>query len=44
VRIRYGLASEILISPANQRVFFADMAKHTPHMIKRGQRLVAALA
>jgi len=44
VRIRYGLASEILISPANQRAFFADMAKHAPHLIKRGQRLVAALA
>ena len=44
VRIRYGLASEILISPANPRAFFADMAKRTPHLIKRGQKLVAAFA
>jgi hypothetical protein len=44
VRIRYGLASEILISPANRRLFFADMAKRTPHLIKRGQRLLAVFA
>jgi hypothetical protein len=44
VRIRYGLASEILISPANPRAFFADMAKRTPHLMKRGRRLVAVFA
>jgi len=44
VRIRYGLASEILISPADPRSFFADMAKRAPHLIKRGQKLVAVFA
>jgi hypothetical protein len=44
VRIRYGLASEILISPADPRSFFADMAKRAPHLVKRGQKLVAVFA
>ena len=44
VRIRYGLASEILISPADPRSFFADLAKRAPHLIKRGQKLVAVFA
>jgi hypothetical protein len=44
VRIQYGIASEILISPANPRAFFADMAGRTPHLIRRGPRLVAAFA
>lgn len=44
VRIRYGLASEVLLSPANPRDFLADMAKRTPHLIRRGQRLVALFA
>ena len=44
VRIQYGLASDILISPANRNAFFADMAKRTPHLTKRGQRMTAAFA
>lgn len=44
VRIQYGLASELRIAPADARVFLADMAKHTPHLIKRGYKLVAAFA
>jgi len=42
VRIQYGLASELRIEPADQRVFLADIAKHTPHLIKRGYKLVLA--
>ena len=44
VRIQYGLASELRIAPADARVFLADIAKHTPHLIKRGYKLVAAFA
>ena len=44
VRIQYGLASELRIAPADPRGFLADIAKHTPHLIKRGYKLVAALA
>ena len=44
VRIRYGLASEILISPADPRVFFADVAKRAPHLIRRGGKLIAVFA
>jgi hypothetical protein len=44
VRIQYGLASELRIEPADPRIFLADIAKHTPHLIKRGHRLVPALA
>ena len=44
VRIQYGLASELRIAPEDPRVFLADIANHTPHLIKRGYKLVAALA
>jgi hypothetical protein len=44
VRIQYGLASELRIAPEDPCVFLADIAKHTPHLIKRGYKLVAALA
>jgi hypothetical protein len=44
VRIQYGLASELQISPADPHVFLADIAKHTPHLIKRGYKLVPAFA
>ena len=44
VRIRFGCASEIRIIPADPDAFFADMASRTPHLIKRGQRLVGAFA
>ncbi len=44
IRIQYGPASDILIAPANPNAFFADMAKRTPHLMKRGQRLTAAFA
>jgi hypothetical protein len=44
VRIQYRLASELRIAPEDPRVFLADIAKHTPHLIKRGYKLVAAFA
>ena len=44
IRIKYALASEILIAPANRKAFFADMATHTPHLIRRGQKLIASFA
>jgi len=44
LRIRYGLASEILITPEDPDQFFADVAKRTPHLVKRGQRLVGVFA
>jgi hypothetical protein len=44
VRIQYGLASELRIAPADPRAFLADIAKHTPHLVKRGYKLVPALA
>ena len=44
IKIQYGLASDILIAPANRKLFFADMAKRTPHLIKRGQRLIGVFA
>ena len=44
VRIQYGIASELRIEPEDPRMFVADIAKHTPHLIKRGYKLVAAFA
>ena len=44
VRIQYGFASELRIEPADTRVFLSDIAKHTPHLIKRGYKLVPAFA
>jgi len=44
VRIQYGLASELRIAPVDARVFLADIAKHTPYLVKRGYKLVLAFA
>ena len=44
VRIEYGPAGELVISPADCEAFFRDMARRAPHLVKRGQRLFAALA
>jgi|SRR5579883_1834482 len=40
IRIRFGLASEIAIAPADARAFLADVASHTPHLVHRGEELV----
>ena len=44
VRVQYALASELRIAPEDPRAFLADVAQHTPHLIKRGYKLVPALA
>ena len=38
VRIRYGLGSEVLIAPAQQEKFLADVAARTPHLAGRERR------
>jgi hypothetical protein len=40
LRIRFGLASEIALAPADARAFLADVASHTPHLVRRGDGLV----
>jgi hypothetical protein len=40
VHIRYGLASELTISPADPRPFLADIERRTPHLVRRGDSLV----
>jgi hypothetical protein len=40
VCIRFGLASEIALAPADAHAFLADVASHTPHLVRRGDRLV----
>ncbi len=40
VRLRFGLASEIALAPADVRAFLADVACHTPHLVRRGDGLV----
>jgi hypothetical protein len=40
VRIRYGLASELTISPNEPLPFLADIERRTPHLVRRGDTLV----
>jgi hypothetical protein len=40
VRLRFGLASEIALSPADIRAFLKDVASHAPHLVQRGDGLV----
>jgi hypothetical protein len=42
VKVAWGPASELLIAPANQEAFVADLAARTPHLLRRGQDLVVA--
>jgi hypothetical protein len=44
IRIEYGPAAEVLIVPADRDAFLRDIAKHLPHLIRRGKRLIAAFA
>ena len=37
VRIRYGLKSELLIAPAQQEKFLADLTARTPHLCRQGE-------
>jgi hypothetical protein len=40
ITIRYGLNSELHISPARMDAFLTDMAARTPHLVRRGPALV----
>ena len=40
VRVRFGLASEIRLQPADPDGFLSDVAQHTPHLTRRGEQLV----
>ena len=42
VSLRTGSGSEILLSPDDPNAFFADVAAHAPHLMRRGGALVAA--
>ena len=44
VAIRYGLRSELRISPSDPDAFLSDLAAHTPHLKRRGHGLVLALS
>ena len=44
IDIRYGAGSRLFLTPADPDAFLADMAAHTPHLTKRVQPLVVALA
>lgn len=42
IAIRYGLASELRISPADPDAFLADLAARAPHLKRQGHGLVLA--
>jgi hypothetical protein len=44
ITIRYGLNSELHIAPARMDAFLTDMARRTPHLIRRGPALVLSFA
>jgi hypothetical protein len=44
VAIRYGLGSELRISPADPNAFLADLASRAPHLKRQGHGLVLALS
>ncbi|MBZ5725915.1 MAG: PH domain-containing protein [Acidobacteriia bacterium] len=44
IRIQYGLASELLVAPADRDAFLRDMAAHTPHLTRLGRKLMAIFA
>jgi hypothetical protein len=41
VAVRIGRDSEILLAPDDPGAFFADVAAHAPHLMRRGGALVA---
>jgi hypothetical protein len=41
VAVRMGRDSEILLAPDDPGAFFADVARHAPHLMRRGTALVA---
>jgi hypothetical protein len=40
VCIKYGLNSEVRIAPADAGAFIADVARRSPHLVRRGHDLV----
>jgi hypothetical protein len=40
IRLRFGLASEMALAPADARAFLADVEAHAPHLVRRGEGLV----
>jgi hypothetical protein len=40
IRIRYALASELTVSPADPKAFLADVEGRTPHLVRVGDALV----
>ena len=44
VCLKYGLNSELRIAPANAPAFIQDVARRSPHLVKRGHDLVLSLA
>jgi len=43
VSIQYGTGKEIVIAPADQNAFMADVAMRTPQLVKRGFDLVLSI-
>jgi len=44
VEIQYGLNSQLWIEPADPASFLRDLAKHAPHLTRRGRKLTAVFA
>ena len=44
IKVRYGLSSEIVISPAREARFLEELASRTPHLTRRGPSLVLSFA
>ena len=40
VKIRFGLRSELVIAPADQEKFLADLSARTPHLCRQGEARV----
>lgn len=40
VRIRYGIKSELVITPADPEKFLADLSQRTPHLCRQGEARV----
>lgn len=43
LEINYGIGN-VLIAPLNLEEFTADIAKHSPHLLRRGQELISTAA
>jgi hypothetical protein len=40
VKIRYGLASELVLTPSDSAALLADMESHARHLVRRGDELM----